>query len=329
MTAPTQPTTTPPPAVPPGVVVAGAAVATVAAMTAQVALAQQFAQAMARLWMTTVGRSQGRPSQAQIQRFIAQVTPLAAGAQRAMASLVAAQMDSLFPRSGITIPPEAVSGALNLRGVDEQELYDRAFRDIAYALSRGKTLGEALAAGQRRFQSIVTTDLELAKTHAALDYMQRAAENPRWGIVGYRRVLSNNPNHCALCVLASTQRYTVAGLMPIHPGCGCSVMPITGSQDPGLVINEELAKQVHDIVRRDLGESYVDPGGRLGDSHYRDIVITNDHGELGPVLGVRNHKFTRFDSPGWNGPPRLDHRRVNESPANTDSAQPINLDDLE
>lgn len=120
-------------------------------------------------------------------------------------------------------------------------------------------------------------------------------------------MLSNNPNHCALCLLTSTVRYTRANLMPIHPGCGCRVLPIYGSEDPGVVLNDRFAEGVHGIVRRDLGESYVDPGGRFGDAHYRDIIITNTHGELGPVLGVRGQHFQREPS----RPGRLGHTRVN------------------
>lgn len=290
-------------------------------MAQQFMLAEQFAVAMARLWTSTFGSAAAVPTQAQMAAFLARIKPMAIGAQQAMASLVVAQLDSQMPGSGITVPPEAVTGALALRGVDEDEMYARVLKTIEKALDRGRSMQQALDEGRRRFDSLVRTNLQLAKTHTAQAFLSRAVESPRYGIVGYRRTLSNNPNHCALCLLATTQRYHAEDLQPMHPGCGCGVAPIMGAQDPGQVIDRALAEQVHDIVRRDLGSKYVDPGGRLGDAHYRDILVTNDHGELGPVLGVRGHFHAGPDVLN------LSHRRINPKPE--PAPAPQDLDALE
>lgn len=294
-----------------------------AAMAQQWLLAEQFAVAMAKLWVGAFGRSLSVPSRSQMEAFLARVKPLALGTQRTMAALVLAQLNAQIPGTGITVPPEAVVGAAALRGIDEDEMYARVLKSIAKALDRGRTVEQALDEGRRRFDSLVRTNLQLAKTHTAQAFLSRADENPRNDVVGFRRTLSNNPNHCALCVLASTQRYRTGDLQPMHPGCGCGVAPIKGTADPGQVLDPELVRRVHDIVERDLGRKYVDPGGRLGDAHYRDIVIVNEHGELGPVLGVRGQFFA--------GPDVVDlgkgNRRINPRPE--PAPEPVDLDALE
>lgn len=301
---------------------AGLSAQSAAALAQQFTLAEQFAVAMAKLWADSFGTT-AVPTQGQMAAFLAKIKPLAIGAQQTMAALVVAQLRSQIPGTDISVPPEAVSGAMALRGIDEDEMYARVIKTMLKALDRGRTAEQALNEGRARFDSIVRTNLQLAKTHASQAFLSRAVENPQNGIVGYRRTLSNNPNHCALCVLASTQRYRAEDLQPIHPGCGCGVKPIIGAEDPGQVIDRALAERVHEIVGRDLGKKYVDPGGRLGDAHYRDIVITNNHGEMGPVLGVRNHFHAGPDVVNLGG----DHRRIN--PKNPEPAQPVDLDVLE
>lgn len=305
----------------------------------QAAYAQQQAQlraqligALAMIYAGSVAANVFSPAAA--ARFVAQMLPVSLAAQRTMAAITQAQLQALTqPPRPIIIAPQAVTGAA-LRGVDPAAYYERPFKTIRYELSRGKTLGEAIDAGRRRAESIAATDLELAHTHTASRYLEelqrrqqelqtefgrriaerRAAQqqvtrepalNTDRRVVGYRRQLSSNPNHCALCLLASTQRYRIGTLMPIHPGCGCIVVPIFAGEPASHVVDPNLARQVHDVVRRDLGQSYVDAGGRLGDAHYRDIIITNEHGELGPVLGVRGQNFQ--------GPEdlKLGHERVN------------------
>lgn len=304
----------------------------------------QLAAVLAQLWVGVAAAQTFSPQAA--AKFVASILPVSLGAQRAMAAITVAQLNNDYrPTTPIIVPPASVSGEA-LRGRDPSDYYERPFREVKYRLAQGKTLGEALAAGQRRADSIVRTDLELAHTHTARSYVRRAQErrqrqlddwrarprptrgpaptiSPKGAITGYRRVLSSNPNHCALCVLASTRLYHREELMPIHPGCGCTVGFVYSTDDRSdqAVLDPSLAQEVHNIVRRDLGDSYVDAGARLGDAHYRDIVIVNDHGELGPVLGVRGQHFER--DPGRPG--RLTHDRINPLPEAPDAVQ--DLDD--
>lgn len=336
----------------------------------QVALREQLAAALATIWAVTTATPDFSPGAA--AKFVAQILPVSVGAQRAMSALTMAAMNSrIQPPTPVTVPPASVTGAA-LRGVDPNDYYARPFREIKWRLSQGKTLGEAVAAGQRRAASIVETDLQLAHTHTARAVLQQVAAAPpgpgyldrarerherrlddarrnrelrrrapappaqprdRGTVVGYRRVLGNNPNHCAMCLIASTQRYHVGDLMPIHPGCHCTVQELWSSDGftrDTQVLDPGFLQEIHNAVARDLGWDYVDAGGRgpasttntKGDpiAGYKNIIITNEHGELGPVLGIRGHNFQ-----GPRDIPNLGHTRVN--PLTGDDGIP-NLDNL-
>ena len=104
--------------------------------------------------------------------------------------------------------------------------------------------------------------------------------------MGYIRTLTGREN-CALCYVASTQRYNRKDLLPIHPKCDCGEMPIYGTQDPGQVIDEARLEATHDSIAQRFGTSARD--ARSID--YSSIKI-QQNGELGPVLTVRGQKFT-------------------------------------
>jgi hypothetical protein len=79
--------------------------------------------------------------------------------------------------------------------------------------------------------------------------------------------------------------YNAGGL--IVSNCDCAVAPLVGGTRP----DEIPAAELHAIVSRDLGDKYVSASGKKGPIDYRSIVVTHDHGELGPVLGVRGQNF--------------------------------------
>lgn len=291
----------------------------------QAQLRQQLVTALLALWAGVAASADFSPAAA--AKFVAALLPISLGAQRSIAALAVAQFNQVArPPTLIGVNPATVTGQA-LRGVDPTQVYARPFAEVKWRLSQGKTLGEALDAGRRRAETIALTDLELAWTHTSRQATRQYNSSPRPGrqgrIVGYRRVLSSSPTHCALCVLASTQRYHVEQLMPIHPNCTCTVGYVFEDDFRAgeHVIDPELAQQVHNVVRRDLGDRYVDAGGRLGDAHYRDIIVVNDHGELGPVLGVRGQHFERDPT----RPGHLGHIRVNPADQPADVQ---NLDEL-
>lgn len=218
---------------------------------------------------------------ADINRWVDQVLPLVQAAQRQMATLTDAYLAQLAGEAATGLDLSLVTGEA-LRGVAPDEVYRRPATTVYTALSQGKTLDFAAAAGLRRALSIARTDLQLSKTHAA-----RSNQTAR-GVHFFRRVLTGAEN-CALCVLASTQRYRVGDLSPIHPGCDCGVEDLKAHVDPGQVIDPDLLEQAHQAV--ELAGYQVDRGGR-GPVDYRKLIAVREHGELGPVLTIRRQNFT-------------------------------------
>lgn len=239
--------------------------------------------------------AQGNYGDAAAAAFAAQVVPVVLAAQHTMVSLTEAYLTHLIATVLHTttapkgIPLREVTGEA-LRGVGPATVYQRPFIQVRTDLSRGKPFLAAVAAGQRRATDLAATDLQLARTHTA----QRVMAGTPQGVIGYRRDLGPGTKHCALCLLTSSRIYHKSELLPIHPGCSCAATPVFEGEH----IPELDPSLVHDTIRRDLGDKYVQAGGR-GPVDYRDIVITHHHGELGEVLGVRGQHFTGpADIPG-------------------------------
>ncbi|MCL2089854.1 MAG: hypothetical protein FWH11_01280 [Micrococcales bacterium] len=219
---------------------------------------------------------------ADVDRFVSQVVPTVRAGQAA----VARTTDTWLGLATGDGPAGLVDLHRGLRTADTAEAYRRPAVQMRYDLSRGQTLQAALAASLVRLASLVATDLQLANVHQA----RRSLASWQGG---YRRTLSG-ASACALCVIASTQRYRRAELMPIHPGCSCGVEPLRPGGPDGQVLDaatlERLHRQVeaatggHDRSGRDLG---------LGTGKdYRELVVTHQHGDIGPVLGWRRQAFT-------------------------------------
>jgi len=184
-------------------------------------------------------------------------------------------------------------------GTSTREAYRRPFIEVYTAIAANKSISEAIEQGARRMQSLASTDVQLARRNAGL--LARGAND---NVVGYVRTLTGAEN-CALCTIASTQRYTRGDLMPIHPGCDCGEMPIYGNEDPGQVIDQVRLDQTYDSIEQELqlnpdfgardaglGKVINSPteGQKLAD--YTEIVVTSEHGEYGPTLRWRDQDFT-------------------------------------
>lgn len=218
--------------------------------------------------------------------FIERVLPVVLGAQQQMGAITDAYLSVMVAdMMGGAAAPVGVQLDEALRGTPPDQVYRRPFVTAWTALSAGKDLTQAVSEGRNRLLSITETDLQLARTRAARQSMERGGRAQF-----YRRRLSGAKN-CGLCTIASTQRYRVKDLMPIHPGCDCKPEPIPGDRDPGQIIDEALLREAHDAIARDIGAS--DRGGRAPD--YRKVIITREHGEYGPLLAVRRHDFTGPD----------------------------------
>lgn len=181
-------------------------------------------------------------------------------------------------------------------GTSFDQVYERPFNQLYTALASGANYDQAMQTGLARLETLAKTDLQLAASRAG---QQMVASQPDAGddetgklhIVGYERVTTSG-HPCALCLIASTQRYHIADLMPIHPGCQCIVDPIWGMGYTARVINPALLKQVHQAIKDEFGAKSAAAGTIPGtDIDYRDVLIVQHNGELGPVLAVRGQNW--------------------------------------
>lgn len=190
---------------------------------------------------------------ADVRRIVAQLTPAVQAGQLQIATLTDAYIGRLASVQGVTWRAGVDRQVVGYRGVPTADVYRRPAVDVYTALAAGQTFSDAVQAGTNRLRSIVSTDLQQARNRQA---------NRSVGASGfqlYRRVLSGKED-CELCRLASTNRYSKADLMPIHPGCDCGVEPMLD----------------------------FDPEPEVGSER----VVVNDHGELGPTLAWAADHFT-------------------------------------
>lgn len=247
-------------------------------------------------FVTVYYRDLGSWRDADIARFIETVVPVVEGGQKQVAQLTNSYLDSMARLAGLRPSPPAALAEYP-RPIPIQEVYRRPAVTTYTALADGKSLEAAVQEGIYRLTDIVATDMQLAQTHAA---RARAAGDDR---ISYtKRVLTGSEN-CLLCTLAASQRYRKEDLLPIHPGCDCTVEHVFGSRAVSDAINAEIydramaAQGTADILDTHGG------GGEWKKSattkrKYNDqreatnLIITHDHGEYGPTLSWRNQKFT-------------------------------------
>lgn len=217
---------------------------------------------------------------ADIEEFVRQVVPVVELGQKQVSQLTNAYLDSMARLAGVAPTPAQLEAMAYPRGIDPDEAYRRGATTMRYRLSEGDSFDEAYAASVRRLRDLVRADMQMASVHTC---HRRLSADER--IVGYRRVLAPGEN-CALCAIASTQRYRRGELMPIHSGCRCDVAPIYGTHDPGQVIAGEQYEALTGAIDEHFGEAGWDSNRP---SRYIRVQM---HGEHGPVLTWRDQRFT-------------------------------------
>ena len=232
-----------------------------------------------------------------VEDMIEAITPRVAAGQLRIADLTRAYLAQCARELGwnVVLPPIDEDEIRSARGVDPRVVYRRPAVDVYAALAAGKPLPQAAAEGRLRLTQLIGGDMQLAKVHASRQSMRGYPEEGKF----YRRVLTGREN-CALCVVASTQRYYRGDLLPIHPGCDCGVQPLPPGLAVNQVIDEDLLEQVHQITADRLGVS--DRGGRTPD--YRKLLTVSEHGEYGPTLSWAQPKAKPKTKAGESEPPK-------------------------
>lgn len=232
-----------------------------------------------------------------VEDMIQAITPRVTAGQLRIADLTRAYLAQCARELGwkVVLPPIDQDEIRGARGVDPRVVYRRPAVDVYTALAAGKPLPQAAAEGRLRLTQLIGGDMQLAKVHASRQSMRGYPEEGQF----YRRVLTGREN-CALCVVASTQRYYRGDLLPIHPGCDCDVQPLPPGLAVNQVVDEDLLEQVHQITADRLGVS--DRGGRTPD--YRKLLTVSEHGEYGPTLSWAQPKAKPKTKAGGAEPPK-------------------------
>ena len=232
-----------------------------------------------------------------VEDMIQAITPRVTAGQLRIADLTRAYLAQCARELGwkVVLPSIDQDEIRGARGVDPRVVYRRPAVDVYTALAAGKPLPQAAAEGRLRLTQLIGGDMQLAKVHASRQSMRGYPAEGQF----YRRVLTGREN-CALCVVASTQRYYRGDLLPIHPGCDCDVQPLPPGLAVNQVIDEDLLEQVHQITADRLGVS--DRGGRTPD--YRKLLTVSEHGEYGPTLSWAQPKAKPKPKAGGAEPPK-------------------------
>lgn len=180
------------------------------------------------------------------------------------AYMAAKAIEATGQRIHIGLDP-ALYTTSQLRGVAADVVYSRPFGAHGAFVKDGAHPDDALAAAQASVKKLAATDLQLAQTHAARDWMQAAGgeATAEARIVGYRRVLSGPGPHCALCTAASTRTYRIADLMAVHEHCTCGVQPLYGTEPVASIGTTVRVEHDPELGPRLMADDWADVGPRL------------------------------------------------------------------
>lgn len=212
-----------------------------------------------------------------IEQMIEAIAPRVAAGQVQVAKLTNEYLKQCYKVLGLDIDLVPVDEVKTVwaRGVDPKKVYQRPGSTVYANLAEGKSFEEAVKAGGLRLHQLVGGDVQLAHRNQA----RRVLSLNNSKVKAYRRVLTGREN-CGLCVVAATQRYHVADLLPIHPGCDCTVQPLPPEFADQQVIDEDLLAQAHAAAKEQFGEA--DYGAR--GLEYKKLILVSEHGEYGPVM---------------------------------------------
>lgn len=200
---------------------------------------------------------------------ISQIVRLVTAGQTHTVHLVEAYMAAKAIEDGVNLrrvglDPASYTTTI-LRGIEAATVYGRPFGAYGAFLNEGQSQEAAIRAAKSAVSKLAATDLQLAQTHAARDWMQAAGQQDETAavqIVGYRRILTGAGPHCALCTAASTRTYRAEELLPIHEHCTCTVAPLWGTGPVASVGTKVRVEEDPELGPRLLAESWSSVGPR-------------------------------------------------------------------
>ena len=200
-------------------------------------------------------RDLGSWDEADVARFQSRVLPVVQAGQRRTVALTDAYLARATRTRPVGLVADDLIGAAVRNGTDPADVYRRPFVQLWSALSNGAQFMDAMnAAGVRAAQS-ASTDVSLTMRASAGAFDAQAADEAR--IVGWERVL--DPDACAYCATASTQRYRSANLDPIHANCVVGSTVVESSSARNATRRRYCGEMI--VIRTALG--YGSPSPRI------------------------------------------------------------------
>lgn len=239
-------------------------------------------------------RTLGSWNEADVDRFLARTLPVVDAGQRRTVSLTDAYLARTTRRRAVGLPADDLVGAAVRNGTAPADVYRRPFVQLWTALGNGAQFMDAMnAAGVRAAQS-AGTDVSLSMRASADAFAEEATGPTESDIIGWERVL--DPDACAYCATASTQRYKSANLSPIHANCQCGIAPVFRENDRAIKdFNRQVLSNIKDAnagADRPYWEArHFRVDGTTGEVILPDVAV-HEHGELGAVLADAAHDFT-------------------------------------
>lgn len=244
---------------------------------AQDVIADNLTALIFTLWTAFVAESAFYAGEA-VAEFGRRVATYVIAAQRQAGLITEAHLREQMRDMGLVLPPSSVLDLpADLRlGAATDDVYQRPIRQVRYLESTGVPLAEAVQTATERLEKTALRDLGLARATSAQQLMYSLPDDTPVGPVrGYRRIIHPELGAvCGLCIAASDRIYKKRDLLPLHPACRCTVIPVIGVQDPGGTLNAE-----------DLARIYAAAGGTTSTEALRQTRFSiKENGELGDVL---------------------------------------------
>ena len=228
---------------------------------------------------------------------------LVEAAEQGLQEQVVGMFDLIMPELEIDDIPAVMDDFVHPRPVNPYREYDRPAEQARYAMSKGATPAEAAEKAVKKAVQLANDDLMLTRRKAPMKIIQGSEK-----VIGYRRVIMpelSESGTCGLCLAASTRLYSKSELLPIHTNCKCEILPVTKTQDPARLFNEEDLQRLYEIVGGNSAADLLTVRYKVG-----------EHGELGPVL-ERVHKERLGQSP------TRDEKKPEAAPDEPDWSDPI------